>query len=447
MAIHSNAQRKVVQVCIGEAGQPVGSLVYVRQGRREHTAFAYGAEWLASSTRFAVSADLALVGGHQTRKAVGTQDSMFHGAVADTAPDAWGRRVIARDHARRRRDDASLPALTELDYLLAVDDFSRVGALRFLGPEGAWLRTAAAGQRSTPPLLELERIYQASRAVECGQETDEDLRYLQGKGTSLGGMRPKCTLVDEDGRLAIGKFPSVEDSRSVTRGEVLVMQLASKAGIETAETRVVLLGDTPVAVIRRFDRDAAGGRIPYQSVASFLQASRGEDRNYLEMADAIRARCLDFTRDLRQLWRRLVFNLLVTNVDDHLQNHGFLHVGRGSWRLAPAFDLNPFPDKARESKTWLSERDGPITDVEMLLARAGHFALDPAQARAVLAEVRSVVSGWRSVAKSGEVGLRAAEIDQFATAFEHPQMEAAERLEKASSVVDNTAFLEGTPEN
>jgi len=140
-----------------------------------------------------------------------------------------------------------------------VDDFSRVGALRLRGPRGAWQRTVPAGRRSTPPLIELERIYHASRAVERGQETAEDLRYLQGKGTSLGGMRPKCTLVDEDGRLAIGKFPSVADTRSVTRGEVLALKLAALAGVNAAQARIALLGDVPVAVIRRFDRDAADG--------------------------------------------------------------------------------------------------------------------------------------------------------------------------------------------
>jgi serine/threonine-protein kinase HipA len=124
-----------------------------------------------------------------------------------------------------------------------------------------------------------------------------------------------------------------------------------------------LLGEVPVAVIRRFDRDQADGRIPYQSAASLLQASREEDRSYTEIADAIRAHGHAPTQDVRQLWRRLVFNLLITNVDDHLQNHGFLHVAHGQWRLAPAFDINPFPDKEQESKTWLSEQDGPITDL------------------------------------------------------------------------------------
>jgi serine/threonine-protein kinase HipA len=320
--------RRQVQVCIGKAGLPAGSLVYVRQGRRENSAFVYDEGWLASPSRFNVSTDLQLMTGYQPRKAASPHDSVFHGAIADTAPDAWGRRVIARDHAKRRKDNPKLPALTDLDYLLAVDDFSRVGALRLRDSDGTWHRTAQAGRRSTPPLIELERVFQASRAVERGQETAEDLRYLQGRGTSLGGMRPKCTLVDEDGWLAIGKFPSVGDTRSVTRGEVLALKLAAKAGIDAAPARVVSLGEVPVAVIRRFDREA-DGRIPYQSAASLLQASREEDRSYTEIADAIRTHGSTPTQDVRQLWRRLVFNLLITNVDDHLQNHGFLHVSHG----------------------------------------------------------------------------------------------------------------------
>ncbi len=424
--------RQQVQLCIGKAGLPVGSLIYVRQGRRENCAFAYDAAWLANPACFNVSADLQLMPGHQPHKAASPHDSVFHGAIADTAPDAWGRRIIARDHAKRRRADPGLPALTELDYLLAVDDFSRVGALRLRDADGTWHRTVAKGRRNTPPLIELEHIYQASRAVERGQESAEDLRYLQGKGTSLGGLRPKCTMVDEDGWLAIGKFPSVGDTRSVTRGEVLALKLAALAGIDAAPARIVLLGDSgnevPVAVIRRFDRDSEDGRIPYQSAASLLQASREEDRSYTEIADAIRSHSHAPTEDVRQLWRRLVLNLLITNVDDHLQNHGFLHVEHGLWRLAPAFDINPFPDKDRESKTWLTEQDGPITDVQMLLTRASYFALDEAQALAVLGEVHAAVSRWRQVALSPEVGLRAVELDDFAPAFEHEQMDAAAAL-------------------
>lgn len=146
--------RRQVQLCIGKAGLPVGSLVYVRQGRRENSAFAYDEGWLVSPARFNVSADLQLLAGHQSHKAASPHDSVFHGAIADTAPDAWGRRVIARDHAKRRKDDPRLQALTELDYLLAVDDFSRVGALRLGDPDGTWHRTPMLGRRSTPPLVE-----------------------------------------------------------------------------------------------------------------------------------------------------------------------------------------------------------------------------------------------------------------------------------------------------
>ncbi|AUN93882.1 type II toxin-antitoxin system HipA family toxin [Pseudazoarcus pumilus] len=420
--------RQQVQVCIGEAGLTLGSLVYVRQGQRENCAFAYDESWLVSPARFNVSADLQLLPGHQSHKAASPHDSVFHGAIADTAPDAWGRRVIARDHAKRRKTNPQLTALSEIDYLLAVDDFSRVGALRLRDVDGGWYRMAPEGRRSIPPLIELERIYQASRAVERGRETAEDLRYLQGKGTSLGGLRPKCTMVDEDGWLAIGKFPSVSDTRSVTRGEILALRLAALAGIDAAQARVVMLADVPVAVIRRFDRDCVDGRIPYQSAASLLQASREEDRSYTEIADAIRSHGHAPTQDVQQLWRRMLFNLLITNVDDHLQNHGFLHVERGLWRLAPAFDINPFPDKDRESKTWLSEQDGPVTDVKMLLARASYFALNERRALAVLGEVHAAVANWRQLALGPEVGLRPAELDDFAPAFEHRQMDAAAML-------------------
>lgn len=194
--------RQQVHVGLGKAGLVLRSLVYVRQGQLENSAFAYEESWLADPTRFNVSADLQLRLGYQPHKAASPRDSVFHGALADTAPDAWGRRVIARDHAMRRKADPQLSALTELDYLLAVDDFSRVGALRLRDPDRHWRPTSSQGRRQTPPLIELERIYRARHAVERGQESAEDLRYLLGKGTSLGGMRPKCSVVDQDGWLA-----------------------------------------------------------------------------------------------------------------------------------------------------------------------------------------------------------------------------------------------------
>ena len=424
--------KQQVDVCLGQAGTHVGSLTYVKQGQRENTAFIYDETWLTNTDRFKISSDLDLISGYQQRKAPSAHDSAFHFALSDTAPDAWGRRVIAREHAKRRQKDATITALTELDYLLAVDDFSRIGALRLRGKDGdidgKYLRTAENGRRTTPPLIELQHIFNASRAVEKGQETAEDLKYLQGKGTSLGGMRPKCTVIDNTGWLAIGKFPSINDARSVTRGEVLALCLAQQAGIDAAPARIVEIEGIPVAIIQRFDRTADHGRIPYLSAASMLQASRELDYSYTEIADAIRANGFSPNQDLQQLWRRMVFNLLITNVDDHLQNHGFLHVGKGQWRLAPAFDINPFPDKERESKTWLSEQTGPITDVNALLDQCAYFALTSTQALNVMSDVCKAVKSWRNTALGVAVRLQPHELDDFAPAFEHDQMEKALRL-------------------
>ncbi len=428
--------RQQVDVCIGQSASLVGSLTFVQQGARENTAFAYDAGWLSNPERFKISPELELTADFRQRKAPTKIDSPFHGAFADTAPDAWGRRVIARAHAKKRRLEPELGPLTELDYLIAVDDFSRVGALRLRDRCGNFLGVSAPGQSSTPHLIELKQILDASRAVEQGNETANDLRYLQGKGTSLGGMRPKCTVIDDNGLLAIGKFPSVADLRSVTRGEVLTLQLARLAGINVAPSRVVEVDGIAVAIIERFDRlpdpNSDAKRIPYLSAASMLQANRDEDRSYFEVADVIRAHCVEPTKDLQQLWRRMVFNLLVTNVDDHLQNHGFLHAGNGQWQLSSAFDINPFPDKLRESKTWLSEQDGPIVDVDMLLARCAYFSLMPTQALSILAELVKVLSRWKvlalSPALSPIVGLTKKALEDFAPAFEHAQMVRANVL-------------------
>jgi serine/threonine-protein kinase HipA len=152
--------------------------------------------------------------------------------------------------------------LSRLDYLLAVDDRSRVGALRFRDERGVFQRSTRVGIRAAPPLIELAQLLSATKAVEMSVETAADLEYLRGRGTSLGGMRPKCTVVEEDGALAIGKFPSVTDERSIPRGEVLALRLADLAGIDAAEARLATSGQSPVAVIRRFDR-VEGKRLMY----------------------------------------------------------------------------------------------------------------------------------------------------------------------------------------
>lgn len=417
-----------LDVCLGKVGTPVGKLVFVRNGPRVFTQFAYFEEWLHNRDTFNVSPDLRATLGYQTRKAASKEDSLFFLALGDTEPDAWGRRVIARAHAKRREVDPTLGALTELDYLCAVDDFSRMGALRLRTPNGTYLESAPAGRRVTPPMLELEKMLSASRAVELGKETTADLAYLQGKGTSLGGMRPKCSILDEEGYLSLGKFPSIKDERNVTRAEVLALKLASLAGISAAHAHVAVVRGTPVAIIRRFDRAPEGGRIPYVSGATLLQASRQDDRAYTELLAIMKGSCANYVDDARELWRRLVFHHLITNVDDHLQNIGFLYMGGNQWQLAPAFDVNPMPDKDRESKTWLSEDTGPVTSMAQLMGQASQFTLDTQQALAIVRQVVEAVGQWRTVGQSAEIGMTTHELDEFKLAFEHFGLTEAQQL-------------------
>ena len=422
--------RTTLEVCIGKLEKPVGKLIYVKDGPREFSQFAYKEEWLTDPMNIDVSPDLNRQSGYQLRKPPTKNDSCFFLALADTEPDAWGRRVIARAHAKARAKDASLGPLTEINYLAAVDDFSRIGALRLRDEKGQYLRSTPHGERSTPALIELEKILNASRAVELSQETVEDLKYLQGKGTSIGGMRPKCTILDTDGALALGKLPSVSDERSVTKGEVLALHLASLAEIDSAKARIISVQGVPVAIIRRFDRTPEQARIPYISGATLLQANRDDEHSYTEIIDVMRSKCKSFADDAKQLWRRLLFNHLIANVDDHLQNIGFLHVGNNQWKLAPAFDLNPFPDKERESKTWLSEDTGPITSVRQLVEQAPRFELSPQETKEVIAKVVQVVTQWKDTATSADVGMQQEELAAFMPAFESPALEDAKKFSR-----------------
>src|SRR5512140_217636 len=269
--------KRTLQVFVGDETSWAGTLYYDAVGSRERAAFSYAEAWMASADRFALEPALPLVTGPQFHRKV-PNGSVFHGAFADTEPDGWARRVILRDHAKRRQAARRAGQRTEavqlqaIDFLLAVDDGSRVGALRFQDEAGVFCRATEPGRRTAPPLIELKHLLSATRAVETENETAADLAYLRGRGTSLGGLRPKCTVVDDDGQLAVGKFPSVKDERPMTKGEVLAMQLARSSGLKVADARLVDSDGVPVTLIRRFDRTAGGGRIPYLSAATLLGA-------------------------------------------------------------------------------------------------------------------------------------------------------------------------------
>jgi len=421
--------KRTLDVCLGRAGVRIGVLRYEQSGAREHASFTYDEVWRTSADAFPLDPTLPLVAGPQFHRQE-RGGSLFHLAIADTEPDGWGRTIIRRDAAKRRAaaraEGRSVPAIEgELDYLLGVDDLCRVGALRFSDEHGVFCRPSTDGHRTTPPLIELADLYAASRAVEQETETAADLAYLLGRGTSLGGLRPKCNVIDDQGRLSLAKFPSVRDERAVTRGEVLALHLAAAAGIDAAEGFLVVAGDVPVTVVRRFDRAADGARYMYVSAATMLGVEQGAsgDHTYLELVDVIRQHGADATRDCEELFRRVAFSVLITNVDDHLRNHGFLYAGHGNWRLAPAFDINPFPERARELKTWISEEAGPVASIPALLRAAPYFGLTSARAAAIVRQVEAAVGTWRAVGT--RVGMSDRDLDQLEEAFEHPDREIA----------------------
>lgn len=427
--------KRSITVHLGETARQVGTLHHDAAGSRERSAFAYEEAWLRMTEPFPIEPGLPLVRGPQFPP-FPRSGAIFHGVIADTAPDGWARQVIVRDHAKRRQQAARAgkagppPLLSAVDFLLAVDDQSRVGALRFQDETGTFCRATEPGRRTAPPLVELRQLLASTRAVETATETATDLEYLRGRGTSLGGLRPKCSVMDDDGHLAIGKFPSVHDERAITAGEVLSLRLARRAGINAAAARLVSSDGSPVALVRRFDRATEGQRIAYVSAMTLINADPGDDHehSYTEIVDALRQHGAAARDDIEELWRRLVFSILITNVDDHLRNHGFLHSGRGLWRLAPAFDLNPFPDRIRELKTWPSEETGPEASIEAALSVRGYFGLSHDRAGTILGEVEAAVGTWRSEGRS--LGMTRREIDQFADAFEHAERAEARKASR-----------------
>ena len=266
-----------------------------------------------------------------------------------------------------------------------------------------------------PPLIRLPALLDAADAVLSNTETAEDLRLLLNEGSPLGGARPKSAVIDNDGRLAIAKFPKNDDDRSIPHGEVLAMTLAAAAGIDVAEATLLDVAGRPVSLIARFDRDE-DRRIPFISAMTLLGLSDGDEATYTDIAEVIRMYSSAPTEDLHELWRRMVFNVMVGNLDDHLRNHGFLYDHDNKWRLSPAYDLNPVPltEKARELTTWISE-EGPDADLDLARAAAPYFALDLVRANAVIDEVAAALDGWQQTAR--QLRMSASDLAAYATAI------------------------------
>jgi len=303
-----------------------------------------------------------------------------------------------------------------------VDDEARLGALRFARSErGPFL--AEYGPSRIPPLIELPRLLSAADHAASDTDTEEDLRLLLAPGSSLGGARPKASIRDRDGHLAIAKFPSRNDEFNAVMWEALALTLAAKAGIPVSAWRVETVADRPVLLLRRFDREH-GARLPFLSAMSMLGAKDNQDHSYLEFVDILRRHGAAPKEDMHALWRRIVFNILISNTDDHLRNHGFLWSGPAGWRLSPAYDLNPVPTDIRPRIliTAIDMEDGTAS-LKLALEVASYFELNSREAHAIAAQVGKAVGTWRT--EAARLGIAASEIDRMASAFEHDDLKAA----------------------
>ena len=385
--------------------------------RSPSVSFEYAPEWLTLPNAFAVDPTaLPLRPGLQ-------HASTLFGAMQDCGPDRWGRVLIERAVRKKVLDQKPY---RDIDYVLALDDASRLGALRFRFDSGPFLAVSAG---KLPPLIRLQALLRSTDAIHSETDTAADLRFLLGAGSPLGGARPKAAVRLADGRLALAKFPKPDDTRDIAAGEILALAIAAQAGIRVVERQRISIGAHSVAVITRFDREG-NVRIPFLSGASLLGISPSDPGAYTRLADGIRQFGHDVEGDLKELWRRLIFSLLASNYDDHLRNHGFLMRQAGMWSLSPAFDLNPVPeiDRVRINKTPISE-DHQEPSIAGALDAAARFGIKPAAARIILGDVFTAVSAWRQI--GGRLRIKASTLDAYASAFEHERIDEARTLLKA----------------
>ncbi len=402
----------LVYVDLASAAHFVGRLWSRRARNRDSATFEYDPDWLADPARFALEPALILGGGPQHTR----QGRALFGAFGDSAPDRWGRHLIQREERRRAQVEGRAPrSLGEVDYLLGVGDIARQGALRFKEAlDGPFL--ASGNGANIPPLIRLGELLNAAMRFAADRDDDADLRLILAPGSSLGGARAKASVLDLQGQLSIAKFPQADDPYPVMQWEAVALDLARRAGISVPTWRLEKVADRTALLLRRFDR---GGdiRIPFLSAMSMLGAADNEDHSYLEIVDALRQFGSRPEQDCAQLWRRIVFNILISNTDDHLRNHGFLHEAKG-WRLSPAYDMNPTPVdvKARVLSLAIDEADDTAS-LDVALGMARQCGLKPPAAREIVAEVQAAVRQWRQCASSH--GLKARDLERMASAFEH----------------------------
>jgi serine/threonine-protein kinase HipA len=416
------AEREVeVLVRLGADDVVAGRLWSHRRGDTGSQTFRYAPEYLALAGAYELDPALPLVDAAQ-HTPVGRA---IFGAFSDCAPDRWGRRLITRAESRRvEREGGAARSFGEIDYLLGVRDDLRQGALRFRAPGSETF--LAEEDRGVPSLLQLGTFLSAAERLERNEASEEELATLLHGGSSLGGARPKAHVLDDSGRVAIAKFPSPSaDEWDVMRWEAVALELARNAGIQVPISKLHEVDGKPVLIVDRFDR-TGDQRIGYVSAMTMLERSNGDRGSYLEIADVLIRNSPQAGDDLRELWRRIAFSILISNFDDHLRNHGFLRTSTSGWSLSPAFDLNPDPQPGERHLNTAIDFDDTAARVDLLMDVAGEFRLTDPEALRVLGEVSAETSVWRSAARS--LGVSGDELELMAPAFEHDEATKAREI-------------------
>ncbi len=402
--------------------------LWVEQNRgKEIFSFEYSESWLKSENRLLLDPSLGFHQGPQY-----TQGSNF-GIFLDSAPDRWGRFLIKRREAVNAREQKRpVQLLKEIDYLLGVHDTYRVGALRFQKDlNGSFLDNN--NQFAAPPITSLGKLEHACLEIEKdGAEQSKEytkwLKMLIAPGGSLGGARPKASVVDATGALWLAKFPSRTDTFNVGAWEMVVHDLGMACGIELPDARIEKFSSHHhTFLVKRFDRTTKGDRLFFMSAMTALGKSDGDDAttgvSYLHLAHQLMRFGKRCTSDLHELWRRIAFHILVSNTDDHLRNHGFI-IDNNGWQLSPAYDLNPNPD-GDGLKLNISEDDNS-QNIELLIHVAKYFRITPDSAKSQIRELQSIVRRWRTLASQYE--LSRSEIELMAPAFRLSELSSSSKL-------------------
>ncbi len=401
----------------------IGSLLIEVVRGKETYAFSYDPNWLNTGHARNLDPDLQWFAGRQYPSAKKQQG---FGIFLDSAPDRWGRVLMQRREAHFARIANRQPKrLLESDFVLGVHDEQRLGGIRMRFPDGADYLSHDA-LMAAPPWASLRELEQASWVIQSDKQlsdkkTSEILRLLVAPGSSIGGARPKAGVVDEVENLWIAKFPGRDDDRDVGAWEQVAAELARRAGVRLSNSRIESFGERShrTFLTQRFDRLVFEGkrrRVHFASAMTMLGYSDGDGAStgasYLDLAQWITQNQLSIEEDLEQLWRRIVFSILIHNTDDHLRNHGFLLTEKG-WRLSPAFDLNPEPNGTGLALN-ISEFDNSL-DLNLARQVAPYFRLRNSDADSIIAQVTEAVSHWRGVAT--QYTISRAEQNRMQSAF------------------------------